>query len=115
MLTSPALEIEVGAPDETRTDRRAAQRHTISAALRLEMNEGYVRNLSTRGLYFVSGKDLEPGATVELDLALPHSSLSGVLHCRVTARVLRSEPEGEQFGVAAEIEAWKMPEVNTEC
>ena len=115
MLTTLTLESEIGAPEDARADRRAAHRHAISAAVRLEMNEGYVRNLSTRGLYFVSTKELEAGATVEMDLALPYASPSGVLQCRVTARVLRAELEGEEYGVAAEIESWKMPETDVGC
>jgi hypothetical protein len=100
--------------DDAVVNRRAAFRHAVSAPVRMAGHEGEVRNLSTRGLYFVGTAVLPVGALVELDITLPDASPSGPLNCRVTARVLRVEEVGGRSGVAAEIEAWRMPELDAE-
>jgi hypothetical protein len=98
--------------DEALANRRATFRHKLSAPLRLGSQEGHVRDLSTRGLYFVSRSSPRVGSLIELEVTLPNASPSGPLACRLTARVLRVEDLGPSRGVAAQIEAWTMPDVD---
>jgi hypothetical protein len=74
-----------------------------------------VKNLSTRGLYFVACSTPRVGSSLELEIALPHASPTSPLKCRVTARVLRVEQGNGCTGVAAEIEGWQMPDVDADC
>jgi hypothetical protein len=101
--------------EEALANRRAAFRHDLPAPLRHGVHEGSVRNLSTRGLYFVTSSLPRVGSVIELEIGLPHASPSGSLDCRVTARVLRVNPVPGGTGVAAEIEGWKMPEVDPDA
>ena len=101
--------------DEAVANRRAAFRHNLAAPIRLGSHQGQVRDLSTRGLYFVSPSCPRAGSLIELEVTLPHASPSGPLECRLRARVLRVENLGTSWGVAAQIEAWTMPDGDRDC
>jgi hypothetical protein len=100
--------------DEAVANRRGAFRHNLAAPVRVGSCTGIVRNLSTRGLYFVGSSPVRVGVLLELEIALPHTSPSGSITCWIGARVLRVEDLGGSLGIAAEIERWRMPEVESE-
>jgi len=62
------------------------------------------RDLSKGGIFLYTGAKVEPGSDVELVLVLPEE-LTGGEKCWVCcqASVVRVEPTGAQFGVAARI------------
>jgi hypothetical protein len=71
-----------------------------------------VRDLSTRGIYFVGDTAVRIGSLLELHLTLPDAGPAGPLHCRISARVLRVDHVGDRHGVAAEIHAWRTTDLD---
>lgn len=103
------------------TDRRSSQRFTMSLPVVLSPRPGETqatvsgerrtrtRDVSFRGLYFLSQEQYEVGSPLELILTLPREiTLAGDVHIRCYARVVRVEDREHQHGVAARIERYEF-------
>src|SRR5271154_1060642 len=98
-------------------ERRAARRFTMSLPLKVRFATdsgapelpGETRDISFRGLYFLSGAMVEKGNKIEFVLTLPQQiTLAGDVHIRCYARVLRVEPQDQRRGVAARIDRYEF-------
>jgi hypothetical protein len=98
---------------EDRVERRAARRFSMTLPVRLRYpdgesmaeKEGSTRDVSYRGLYFLTDSAPDPGSTIEFVLTLPQQiTLAGDVHIRCYGRVLRVEPHEGRNGVAARID-----------
>ena len=98
-------------------ERRAARRFTMSLPLKVRFASengapelpGETRDISFRGLYFLSGAMVEKGSKIEFVLTLPQQiTLAGDVHIRCYARVLRVESNDGKSGVAARIERYEF-------
>jgi hypothetical protein len=98
------------------TERRASRRFTMTLPLTVRSSEpggreqqGRTRDVSFRGLYFLSDADFEPGSSLEFILTLPREiTLAGDVNIRCFAQVVRTEPDSGQRGVAARIERYEF-------
>jgi hypothetical protein len=67
------------------------------------------RDVSFRGLYFLSDEDYQVGSPIELILTLPKEiTMAGDVHIRCFARVVRVEQRPESQGIAARIERYEF-------
>ncbi len=98
------------------TERRHAHRYELF--IPLQVNSGstmfpdtrtaHLRDISTRGLYFIGENSIAPGTHIEITFALPpeHGRSRPVL-VRGSGRALRVDPvpgeQGRLFGIAASI------------
>jgi hypothetical protein len=102
-------------------ERRTARRYDLTlpisirfAAERLvNRQEGKTRDISTRGLYFVIGQDLDAGSELDITLTLPAEITRGTevfvrAHGRVIRVDKRSDDDHETIGVAAVIERYDI-------
>ena len=103
--------------EERRTTRRYDLTLPISirfAAERLvNRREGKTRDISTRGLYFVIGQDLDAGSDLDITLTLPAEITHGTdVFVRAQGKVVRVErrvEDGEpRMGIAAVIERYDI-------
>ena len=103
------------------TERRIVRRYDltlpvsirIAAARRVDRQDGRTRDISTRGLYFVIGEDLDAGSELDITLTLPAEITHGTdVFVRAQGKVLRVErrvEDGEpRMGVAAVIERYDI-------
>jgi hypothetical protein len=106
-----------GAPPFGSEERRAARRYelplpVIVRAISHQQSkhcDGKIRDMSTRGIYFVTEREYIAGLELEFTLALPEEITEGIrVSLRGHARVLRTEERREdgtaRTGVAAVIE-----------
>jgi PilZ domain len=103
---------------EETVERRAARRFSMSLPLKVRYpmtdngvleKDGETRDVSFRGLYFVTEGTLETGSSIEFVLTLPQQiTLAGDVRIRCYARVLRVEPRDPHRGVAARIERYEF-------
>lgn len=101
---------------ETNSERRGSRRFTM--ALPITVNEsggerlkrqGETRDVSFRGLYFVSDSNFEVGSKIEFVLTLPKEiTLATDVQIRCSGLVVRVEPQSEQAGIAARIEKYEF-------
>ena len=102
-------------------ERRTARRYdlTLPISIRgaveqfINRQEGKTRDISTRGLYFVVGQDLDAGSDLDITLTLPAEITHGTdVFVRAQGRVVRVErrvEDGEpRMGVAAVIERYDI-------
>lgn len=76
--------------------------------------QGRTRDVSFRGLYFLSEADFVPGTPLEFVLTLPREiTLAGDVNIRCFAEVVRTEPGNGQRGVAARIDRYEFLPTNT--
>lgn len=76
--------------------------------------QGQTRDVSFRGLYFLSEADFTPGSPLEFVLTLPREiTLAGDVKIRCFAQVVRTEPESGQRGVAARIDRYEFLPAST--
>jgi hypothetical protein len=96
-----------------RQERRAARRFSMMLPVRVRYpngdgmveKDGHTRDVSYRGLYFLSEAAPEMGSSIEFVLTLPQQiTLAGDVHIRCYGRVLRVDPLDGRRGVAARIE-----------
>jgi hypothetical protein len=81
---------------------------TVNAAVTAE-RRARTRDVSFRGLYFLSEENFQVGSPVELILTLPKEiTMAGDVHIRCYARVVRVESHEESQGVAARIERYEF-------
>ncbi|HXM94066.1 MAG TPA: PilZ domain-containing protein [Candidatus Dormibacteraeota bacterium] len=103
------------------TERRSARRYDLSLPVvirvpveqQIDSQQGRTRDISTRGLYFVIGQDLEAGSEVDITLTLPAEITHGTeVLVRAMGKVVRVEPRMEdgssRMGVAAVIERYDI-------
>jgi hypothetical protein len=83
----------------------------MSVPLSFGAAEGRTKDLSSRGVYFVTPLDPKVGSVVALSVTLPPSSPMGDLALELRARVVRLDDYGDRRGVAAEIETWGIPDL----
>ncbi len=112
--------VRVRPPDTTRgmplciTDRRAAPRFEVQLPMTVRWTSGSgvgeavteSRDASSRGVYFLSPKDIKHGSPVEIVMTLPHEiTLVGPVKVRCLGRIQRTELQpGREVGMAAAIE-----------
>jgi hypothetical protein len=98
-------------------ERRATRRYDLSLPVvvrvvphkRSEPCHGRIRDISARGIYFITNEEFTPGAELELTVALPVGITQGTeVSIHAHSRVLRAEERREndttRTGVAAVIE-----------
>ena len=98
-------------------ERRATRRYELSLPIvvravpheRSDSCHGRIRDISTRGIYFITDEEFTPGAELEFTVALPVGITRGTeVSIHAHSRVLRAEETREDdttcTGVAAVIE-----------
>jgi hypothetical protein len=71
--------------------------------------QGETRDVSFRGLYFVSDSNFEVGSKIEFVLTLPKEiTLATDVQIRCSGLVVRVEPQSAQAGIAARIEKYEF-------
>lgn len=97
-------------------ERRQARRYDVSLPIAMKVaigsetiqHNGQTRDISTRGLYFITEDDLAPGTEIELSLTLP----AGDVFIRAKGRVIRVDRHkgnsGPAIGIAATMESYDM-------
>jgi len=107
----------MGSPPFGSRERRAARRYDLSLPIvvrvvphkRFESCHGRIRDISARGIYFITNEEFTPGAELEFTVALPvgitqGSGVSIHAHGRVLRAEERREDDTTHIGVAAVIE-----------
>ena len=98
-------------------ERRATRRFSMMLPVKVRLPEnadgversGETRDVSYRGLYFLTEASVQPGALNEFVLTLHQQiTLAGDVHIRCYARVLRVEPHNSRSGVAARIDRYEF-------
>jgi len=106
-----------GPPMGDLSDRREARRFTMTLPVRVLAHEAnspelkaHTRDVSYRGLYFLSEARFENGSEIDFILTLPQQMISaGDVNIRCHGRVVRVESaENGQMGVAARIERYEF-------
>ncbi len=103
------------------TERRMARRYDLSLPvnIRLPINReprshgGHTRDISTRGVYFMTQRELAPGTEIDFTLTLPTEITRGAevlvrAHGRVIRVDKRVEEDQDAVGVAAVIERYDI-------
>ena len=103
--------------DQETTDRRTARRFTMALPLlvrythngNVEEKVAQTRDVSFRGVFFLTDAPPEEGSAVELILTLPQQiTLAGDVRIRCFANVVRVEQHQEIRGVAARIDRYEF-------
>ena len=104
-------------------DRREARRFTMNLPMRVLPRESkgheldaHTRDVSYRGLYFLTDADFEIGSEIEFVITLPQQvTQSGDVNIRCQGEVVRIEPtENGRVGIAAKIARYEfMPAAAT--
>lgn len=98
-------------------ERRASRRFTMTLPLVVQSadqngaveQQGETRDVSFRGLYFLTEAVLEPGNEIEFILTLPKQiTLVGDVRIRCFGSVVRVEPHNARRGVAARIDRYEF-------
>ncbi|HKV27952.1 MAG TPA: PilZ domain-containing protein [Candidatus Acidoferrales bacterium] len=105
------------------TERRLARRYDLALPVIVQLpvnreaapHNGQTRDISTRGVYFMLHKDLQPGTELDFTLTLPAEITQGTeVFVRAHGRVVRVDRKGEaenpseNVGVAAVIERYDI-------
>lgn len=99
---------------ERRTQRRFKMKLPMKVTWATSNTSGEAatesNDVSSRGVYFFSSKDVKQGTPVELLMTLPHEiTLAGPVKVRCLGRVARTEArEGGKIGVVVEIERYEF-------
>lgn len=83
-------------------ERRRVPRYRLDAEIAVDDSNGRTIDLSANGVYFETARALTIGDQVSL--VLPFEQLLPGTTVRCTGRVIRVDPRGELFGVAATYE-----------
>ena len=71
--------------------------------------KGQTRDVSFRGLYFLTDARFEAGSEIEFVLTLPKEiTLAGDVYIRCFGQVVRVEPHNGRSGIAARIERYEF-------
>ena len=106
------------------TERRLARRYDLALPVIVSVpvnkeafpHNGQTRDISTRGVYFILHKELQPGTELDFTLTLPAEITQGTeVFVRAHGRVVRVDRKGEaesaaavNIGVAAVIERYDI-------
>lgn len=103
------------------SERRTTRRYDLSLPVIIRVptvrdvdsQVGKTRDISTRGLYFVIGQDLDAGSELDITMTLPAEITHGTdVFVRVRGKVLRVDRRVEdgtrRLGVAAVIERYDI-------
>jgi len=103
------------------TERRMARRYDLSLPVNVRVpinrepvsHSGQTRDISTRGVYFVTQKELAQGSEVDFTLTLPTEITRGSeVLVRAHGRIVRVDKRGDEdfetVGVAAVIERYDI-------
>ena|ERR1700744_5480826 len=99
------------------SDRREARRFTMTLPVRVLAREmsgpelkAHTRDVSYRGLYFLTEANFEKGSEIDFVLTLPQQVISaGDVNIRCHGRVVRVEPtDNGKTGIAAKIEKYEF-------
>ncbi|MDE3109091.1 MAG: PilZ domain-containing protein [Acidobacteriota bacterium] len=102
---------------DSSVERRATRRFAMMLPVKVRIPEdgegvegsGETRDVSYRGLYFLTEASVTPGSSIEFVLTLPQQiTLAGDVHIRCYAHVLRVEPNDSRSGVAARIDRYEF-------
>ena len=102
--------------DQT-TDRRTARRFNMALPLEVrftnngttEEKSAQTRDVSFRGVYFLTETRMEEGSAVELVITLPQQiTLAGDVRIRCFGSILRVEERDEGRGIAARIDRYEF-------
>jgi len=83
---------------------RRDERFESNLTIKLEQGEGFMRNVSASGIFFLTDAQLAPGELLRFSLDFTGEQI-GVVNARCEARVVRVEPRGAQMGVGAAFES----------
>jgi hypothetical protein len=101
---------------ETGSERRGSRRFTMALPITIHeaggehaQGQGETRDVSFRGLYFISSSNFEVGSKIDFVLTLPKEiTLATDVQIRCSGLVVRVEPHSEQAGIAARIEKYEF-------
>jgi PilZ domain len=83
-------------------ERRVMPRYRIDAEIQIDDGTGSTINLSGNGVFFETARHFAPGQQVALVFPFDRNGAGAVVTC--DAQVVRIEPRGGYFGVAATYE-----------
>jgi hypothetical protein len=98
-------------------DRREARRFTMTLPMRVLPREAkgselsaHTRDVSYRGLYFLSEAKFDIGSEIEFVITLPQQvTQSGDVNIRCQGQIVRVEPtDNGRMGIAAKIERYEF-------
>lgn len=92
-------------------ERRQARRYPMEVPMRVGSDEGWTRDLSSRGVYFIATTRMEPGSMVEMDVTLTNACAQGPVTLHMRGRIIRVDELEESLGLAAVIETWDITDV----
>jgi len=99
------------------SERREARRFTMTLPMRVLPRErsdrelpGQTRDVSYRGLYFLSEGSFEPGSEIDFVLTLPQQvTANGDVSIRCQGQIIRVEPtDNGRVGIAAKINRYEF-------
>ena len=99
------------------SERREARRFNMSLPMRVLPRDrhqselrGQTRDVSYRGLYFLSDASFEPGSEIDFILTLPQQvSANGDVSIRCQGQIIRVEPiDNGRVGIAAKIQRYEF-------
>jgi hypothetical protein len=96
---------------ELDAERRQTRRYPMDVPLRVGSEEGRTRDMSSRGVYFLSHQPIAMGAAVELDVTLTNACAQGPVSLHVRGRVTRVDQLEDELGLAVEIESWDVTDL----
>jgi hypothetical protein len=112
MLALPQVQQPQGVLMSDGAERREARRFTMNLPMRVLPRgakgrelDAYTRDVSYRGLYFLTAAKFEIGGEIEFVITLPQQvTQSGDVNIRCVGEVMRVEPtENGRVGIAAKI------------
>jgi hypothetical protein len=83
-------------------ERRRTPRYRIDATIAVDEGTGRTIDLSSNSVYFESERAFAPGDRVALVFPFEHSGAAASVKC--TAQIVRVDPRGQMFGIAATYE-----------
>jgi hypothetical protein len=98
-------------------ERREARRFNMSLPMRVLPRQGnepelnaHTRDVSYRGLYFLTDAKFEIGAEIEFVITLPQQvSQAGEVNIRCHGEIVRVEKDGsDRMGIAAKIQRYEF-------
>jgi PilZ domain-containing protein len=92
---------------EVRIERRRMPRYPVRLSVETEQGEGLTRDISASGVYFETAELYLAGSPIRFTLVLEYAGPAPIrLSC--VGEVLRVEPLGDSFGVAASITSHRI-------
>src|SRR5688572_9246629 len=98
---------------ELDSERRQTRRYLMDVPMRVGGDEGRTRDMSSRGVYFLSSRPIGMGEAVELDVTLTNACAQGPVTLHVRGRVTRVDQLEDELGLAVEIESWDITDLGS--